>query len=109
LPEKASTARAEIRFTPNLPPLQAAGIDRLVEIGQAQLRNGKIASLRVVPDVSDAQTARALSAPGAPGVPRAGDGQSLATQSTSTRAAFVAVYGIDSLTRWVQEPESAVV
>jgi hypothetical protein len=101
-----ATVRAENRFTPNLPPLQAAGIERLVEIGRAELRGGKLASLRIVPDVSDPQTARASAGPGAPGIPRARDGQTLATQSAATRAAFVAVFGVDSLGRWVQEHEA---
>ena len=56
--------RAENRFTPNLPPLQAAGIERLVEIGRAEVRSGKIASLRIVPDLSDLQTARASACAG---------------------------------------------
>jgi len=104
----SATVRAENRFTPNLPPLQAAGIERLIEIGRAEVRDGKIASLRIVPDVSDPQTARASAAPGAPGIPRARDGQTLATQSEATRAAFVAVFGVDSLARWVQDHEAAL-
>ncbi len=81
--------RAELRFTPNI--LAAAGVDRLIAISRAELRGDKIASLKIVSDLSDDATARASVGPGAASLPTARDGQTLVTQSSATRQAFVAV------------------
>ena len=57
---------------------RAAGVDRFINNATVEMRDGKIASFRVVPDVSDPQTAQYLvyqrAQAGAPSMPRTGAG-----------------------------------